>query len=105
WGGGAEEEVLSVAGSGELHGPGVLEKRVRRMLADKRANALVYHFADEWLNVDEVERIEPDPSLFPEFDGPLRAAFKHETELCVSSVLTEDQSVINLLDANYTFIN
>jgi len=97
--------LLNVAGSGKLHEPGVLEKQVRRMLADKRATALVYNFADEWLNVDEVDRIEPDPSLFPEFDGPLRAAFKHETELFVSSVLTENQSVINLLDANYTFIN
>jgi hypothetical protein len=105
WSQGPDDELLNVAGSGKLHEPGVLEKQVRRLLADKRANALVYNFADEWLNVDEVDRIEPDPSLFPEFDGPLRAAFKHETELFVSSVLTENQSVINLLDANYTFIN
>jgi Protein of unknown function (DUF1592)/Protein of unknown function (DUF1588)/Protein of unknown function (DUF1585)/Protein of unknown function (DUF1595)/Protein of unknown function (DUF1587) len=105
WSEGPDDELLSVAGSGKLHDPGVLEKEVRRMLADKRSSALVTNFADEWLNVDEVDRIEPDPTLFPEFDGPLRAAFKRETELFVSSVLTENQSVINLLDANYTFVN
>ena len=105
WSQGPDDELLGVAGRAELHEPGVLEKQVRRMLADKRSGALVYNFADEWLNVDEVDRIEPDPSLFPEFDGPLRAAFKRETELFVGSVLTENQSVINLLDANYTFVN
>jgi hypothetical protein len=105
WSEGPDDELLSVAGSGKLHDPGVLEKEVRRMLADRRSSALVSNFADEWLNVDEVDRIEPDPTLFPEFDGPLRAAFKRETELFVSSVLTENQSVINLLDANYTFVN
>ena len=105
WSQGPDDELLSIAGSGKLHDPGMLEKQVRRMLADKRSSALVYNFADEWLNVDEVDRIEPDPSLFPEFDGPLRAAFKRETELFVGSVLTENQSVVNLLDANYTFVN
>jgi mono/diheme cytochrome c family protein len=105
WSQGPDEELLNVAGSGKLHEAGVLEKQVRRMLADRRAGALVTNFADEWLNVDEVDRIEPDPSLFPEFDGPLRAAFKRETELFVGSVLTENQSVVNLLDANYTFVN
>jgi Protein of unknown function (DUF1592)/Protein of unknown function (DUF1588)/Protein of unknown function (DUF1585)/Protein of unknown function (DUF1595)/Protein of unknown function (DUF1587)/Cytochrome C oxidase, cbb3-type, subunit III len=105
WSQGPDDELLSIAGSGKLHDPGMLEKQVRRMLADKRSSALVYNFADEWLNVDEVDRIEPDPSLFPEFDSPLRAAFKRETELFVGSVLTENQSVVNLLDANYTFVN
>jgi hypothetical protein len=105
WSQGPDDELLGVAGSNKLHEPGVLEKEVKRMLADPRANALVYNFADEWLNVDEVDRIEPDPSLFPEFDGPLRAAYKKETELFVGSVLRENQSVISLLDANYTFVN
>jgi hypothetical protein len=105
WSEGPDDELLGVAGSGKLHEPGMLEKEVRRMLADKRSGALVTNFADEWLNVDEVDRIEPDPTLFPEFDGPLRAAFKRETELFVGSVLTENQSVIDLLDANYTFVN
>ena len=105
WSEGPDDELLSVAGRAELHEPGMLEKQVRRMLADRRSSALVYNFADEWLNVDEVDRIEPDPSLFPEFDGPLRAAFKRETELFVGSVLAENQSVVTLLDANYTFVN
>jgi hypothetical protein len=105
WSQGPDDELLSVAGSGKLHEPAVLEKEVRRLLADPRSSALVYNFADQWLNVDEVDRIEPDPSLFPQFDGPLRAAFKKETELFVGSVLRENQSVIRLLDANYTYVN
>jgi hypothetical protein len=105
WSQGPDDELLSVAGNNQLHEPAVLAKEVRRMLADPRANALVYNFADEWLNVDEVDRIEPDPSLFPQFDGALRAAFKKETELFVGSVLRENQSVIRLLDGNYTFVN
>lgn len=105
WSQGPDDELLSAAGDNQLHEPAVLAKEVRRMLADRRANALVYNFADEWLNTDEVDRIEPDPSLFPYFDGPLRAAYKRETELFVGSVLTENQSVLNLLDANYTFVN
>ena len=105
WSQGPDDELLSVAGSGKLHEPAVLAKEVRRLLADPRSTALVYNFADQWLNVDEVDRIEPDPSLFPQFDGPLRAAFKKETELFVGSVLRENQSVIRLLDANYTYVN
>jgi hypothetical protein len=105
WSQGPDDELLGVAGALKLHEPEVLEKEVRRMLADPRSNALVYNFADEWLNVDEVDRIEPDPSLFPQFDGPLRAAFKRETELFVGSVLRENQSVIRLLDGNWTFVN
>jgi hypothetical protein len=105
WSQGPDDELLSVAGSGKLHDPGTLEKEVRRMLADPRSSALVYNFADQWLNVDEVDRIEPDPSLFPQFDGPLRAAFKKETELFVGSVLRENQSVVRLLDASYTYVN
>lgn len=105
WSQGPDDELLSVAGSGKLHEPATLEKQVRRMLADGRSSALVSNFADEWLDVDEVDRIEPDPSLFPEFDGPLRASYKKETELFVGSVLRENQSVIRLLDANYTFVN
>jgi hypothetical protein len=105
WSQGPDEELLGIAANNQLHEPTVLAKEVRRMLADPRANALVYNFADQWLNVDEVDRIEPDPSLFPQFDGPLRAAFKKETELFVGSVLRENQSVIRLLDGNYTFVN
>ncbi len=105
WSQGPDDELLDMAGAGKLHEPAVLEKEVRRLLADSRSNALVYNFADEWLNVDEVDRIEPDPSLFPQFDGPLRAAFKRETELFVGSVLRENQSVIRLLDGNWTFVN
>ena len=105
WSQGPDDELLSVAGTDKLHEPGELEKQVWRLLADPRSNALVYNFADQWLDVDEVDRIEPDPSLFPEFDGPLRASYKKETELFVGSVLRENQSVTRLLDANYTFVN
>jgi hypothetical protein len=67
--------------------------------------SLVTNFASQWLNIDEIDDIEPDPSLFPEFDEALRAAFRHETELFVDSILREDRSVLDLLTADHTFVN
>jgi hypothetical protein len=78
---------------------------VKRLLADPRSKSLTTSFADQWLTVDEIDRIEPDPALFPEFDGALRSAFRREIEMFVDSVFSEDQNVVNLLSANYTFVN
>jgi hypothetical protein len=105
WSQGPDDELLNIATAGKLREPGVLEKQVQRLLSDPRSKSLTTSFADQWLTVDEMERIEPDPSLFPEFDGALRQAFRREIEMFVDSVFTEDQNVVNLLSANYTFVN
>jgi hypothetical protein len=105
WSQGPDDELLQLATAGKLREPGVMEKEVQRLLADPRAKSLTTSFADQWLNVDEIDRIEPDPALFPEFDGALRNAFRKEIELFVDSVFSEDQNVVNLLSANYTFVN
>jgi Protein of unknown function (DUF1592)/Protein of unknown function (DUF1588)/Protein of unknown function (DUF1585)/Protein of unknown function (DUF1595)/Protein of unknown function (DUF1587) len=105
WSQGPDDELLNLATTGQLREPGMLEGQVRRLLADPRSKSLTTSFADQWLTVDEIDRIEPDPSLFPEFDGALRNAFRREIEMFVDSVFSEDQNVVNLLSANYTFVN
>jgi len=75
------------------------------MLADKRAKSLVTNFASEWLSLRVIEGAKPDPIVFPEFDDGLRAAFEKETEMLLDSVLLNDHSVLELLNANYTFVN
>jgi mono/diheme cytochrome c family protein len=105
WSQGPDEQLLDVAEAGKLHDPRVLEQQVQRMLADPKSSSLVSNFASQWLNVDKIDDIDPDPSLFPEFDASLRAAFHRETELFVDSILREDRSVIDLLTANHTFVN
>ncbi len=100
-----DDELLEAAERGRLSDPGVLEGQVRRMLADARASALVDNFAGQWLSLRSVGGIVPDPNLFPGFDENLREAFRHETELFFESQLREDRSVIDLLGADYTFLN
>jgi hypothetical protein len=100
-----DDELLDVAGTGKLHDPAVLERQVRRMLADARSQALVTNFAAQWLHLRNLDSITPDMRLFPDFDDNLRQAFREETELFVGSVLREDRCVLDLLRANYTFLN
>lgn len=100
-----DEELLDAAIRGRLKAPAVLERQVRRMLADERARALVDNFAGQWLVVRNVRDVTPDPDIFPEFDDNLRQAFQQETELFVASQLAGDRSVAELLSANYTFLN
>jgi mono/diheme cytochrome c family protein len=100
-----DDELLAVASAGKLHQPAVLERQVRRMLADGRSRALVNNFAAQWLHLRNLDAITPDMRLFPDFDDNLRQAFRRETELFVDSVLREDRSVLDLLSANYTFVN
>ena len=85
--------------------PAVLERQVRRMLADPRSSALVTNFAAQWLYLRDIEAKRPDEVLFQDFDETLRAALQRETELFVDSVFRENRSVIDLLTANYTFLN
>jgi hypothetical protein len=100
-----DEELLAAAEKGKLHDAGELERQVRRMLADPRSKTLVTNFAFEWLKVRDMDALEPDPYTYPAFDRPLRAAFRREMELFVDSVFREDRSVVDLLNANYTFVN
>ena len=100
-----DDELLDLAERGRLSDPGVVEDQVRRMLADARASALVDNFAGQWLSLRSVEGIAPDPNLFPHFDENLRGALRRETELFFESQLREDRSVVELLSADYTFLN
>jgi mono/diheme cytochrome c family protein len=101
-----DERLLGLAERGQLTEPGTLEKEVRRMLADPRAtDALVHGFAAQWLNLRRVEEVVVDPIRYPTYDLTLMQAFQRETEMFIASTLREDRSVVDLLDANYTFVN
>jgi hypothetical protein len=100
-----DDELLDAAVAGKLRQPAVLERQVRRLLADGRSSALVNNFAAQWLHLRNLDSITPDMRLFPDFDDNLRQAFRRETELFVESILREDRSVLDLLRADYTFLN
>jgi len=100
-----DDELLEVAIRGELRDLASLERQVRRMLADSRAEALVTNFAAQWLFLRDLEVRRPDDRLFPNFDAGLKQALRRETELFLASVLREDRSVRDLLQADDTFVN
>jgi hypothetical protein len=100
-----DEELLVAAERGELGDASVLDRQIRRMLADPRSHALVKNFAGQWLFLRNIARIQPDPAAFPNFDENLRQALEQETELLVDSTLREDRSIVDLLTADYTFVN
>ena len=97
-----DDELLRAADSGQLADPVVLERQVRRMLADPRSAALVDNFAGQWLLLRQLDTVSPATN---EFDGNLRQAFQRETKMLFESVLREDRSIVDLLDANYTFVD
>jgi mono/diheme cytochrome c family protein len=100
-----DDELLDIAAKRELGKPEVLEREVKRMLADPRSEALVSNFAGQWLELRNLQGIVPDPELFPDFDDNLRQAFRREAELFFGSVVREDRNVLDLLTADYTFVN
>jgi mono/diheme cytochrome c family protein len=100
-----DEELLKLAIDGRLRQPAVLERQTRRMLADPKARALVTNFANQWLFLRELKNANPDVTVFPDFDDNLRQAFQRETEMLFESIVREDRSVADLLDADYTFVN
>jgi len=100
-----DNELIELAEAGRLNEPSVLESQVRRMLADPKATALVNNFGGQWLYLRNLRGAVPNPRLFPEFDDNLRQAFRQETELLFESIMREDRSVLDLLDADYTFLN
>jgi Protein of unknown function (DUF1592)/Protein of unknown function (DUF1588)/Protein of unknown function (DUF1587)/Protein of unknown function (DUF1585)/Protein of unknown function (DUF1595) len=100
-----DDQLLAVAESGRLSDPSVLQAQVKRMLADRRSQALVKNFAGQWLFLRNVARMSPDTTTFPNFDENLRQALAKETELLLESQLREDHSVVDLLSTDYTFLN
>ncbi|PYR30806.1 MAG: hypothetical protein DMF92_07455 [Acidobacteria bacterium] len=98
-----DDELLDVAVKGNLHTPAVLEQQVRRMLADDRSAALINNFAAQWLQLRNMNSVSPNPEW--RFDDNLRQEFRRETELLVNAVVHEDRSVLDFLDADYTFVN
>jgi len=100
-----DDALLAVAQRGELRDPATLEREVRRMLADPRSAALVSNFASQWLSLQKLANIRPDAGRFPDFDDNLRRSMIRETELLVESVMRADGSVLDLLTADYTFVN
>jgi hypothetical protein len=100
-----DDELLDLAANGELQKPDVLEAQVRRMLADDRANSLIENFIGQWLYLRNLDSVIPDNRLFPDFDDNLRQALREETELFVESIIREDRSVLDLIHADYTYLN
>jgi hypothetical protein len=100
-----DEELLGLAEQGRLRNEVVLAKQVTRMLADPRADALITNFAGQWLQLRNVRSVQPNSDLYPDFDDNLRQGFRRETELLFDSIVREDRPVLELLTADYTFVN
>ena len=105
WSSSPDDELLGLASAGKLKNPAVLDNQVHRMLADPKAKALIDNFAGQWLQLRNLRNVQPNSDLFPDFDDNLRQSFRRETELLFESIVQEDRSVLDLLTANYTFVN
>jgi hypothetical protein len=100
-----DDELLALAAKGRLREPAVLQQQVQRLLRDERSRALVDNFAAQWLQLRNLQRVTPDNDLFPEFDDNLRQAFRREVELLFGAIMREDRSVLELLTADFTFVD
>jgi hypothetical protein len=100
-----DDQLLDLASRGKLHDPLVLEQQVRRMLKDDRSRALVESFATQWLSLRNLNDFEPNQLFFPDWEDNLRQAFRRETEMFFESIVREDRNVMDLLTADYTFVN
>ncbi len=105
WSSMPDEELFATAERGELSKPLVLQTQIQRMLADPKSSALVENFAGQWLQLRSLEGAAPDAKVFPEFDDELRAAMRKETELFFAAAIREDLSLVDFLDAKFTFLN
>jgi mono/diheme cytochrome c family protein len=105
WGATPDAELLKAASAGVLRTPAGLDKQVRRMLADRRSEALATRFAAQWLRLQDLEKIHPDYLLYPQYDDSLAQAMQRETELFFDSIVREDRPVLDLLTADYSFVN
>jgi mono/diheme cytochrome c family protein len=100
-----DDELLNLAIARRLREPRVLEAQVRRMIADERADALMAGFTGQWLQLRNLDKVTPDLLMFPDFDDNVRQAFRRETELFFTSMMRENRSTLDLLNADYTFVN
>jgi hypothetical protein len=105
WSSVPDQELLRVAERGDLHRGAILEAQVHRMLADPRSLTLASNFAFQWLNMAKLQEIRPDVALFPNLNGDIRVDFREELRLFIDSVFRENHSVLDLLSADYTFVN
>jgi hypothetical protein len=105
WGSAPDADLLKAAGAGSLRTTLGLEKQVRRMLADRRADALSTRFAAQWLRLQDLEKIHPDYLLYPQYDDTLAQSMERETELFFDSMVRDDRPVLDLLTADYSFVN
>jgi len=100
-----DEELITLAAQGKLKDPAVLERQVHRMLADPRSHELIKNFAGQWLELRTMQGSTPEGVIYPDFDDNLRQAFRTEAEMFFESIIREDRNVIDLLNADYTFVN
>ncbi len=105
WSSGPDDELINIASQGNLKNPAVFEKQVRRMLADPRSQQLVKNFAGQWLGLRTMISSTPEGTIYPDFDDNLRQAMRTEAEMFFDSIIREDRSVLELLTADYTFVN
>jgi hypothetical protein len=105
WSSVPDDQLLTLASQGKLKDPAVLEQQVKRMLADGRSETLITNFVEQWLHLRNLKNSGPDLHAFPDFDDNLRQAMKEETSLFFDSIMREDRSVMDLLNADYTFVN
>jgi mono/diheme cytochrome c family protein len=105
WGAPPDQELIDLAKSGRLTAPGVIEKQAQRLLADPRAEALGTRFAAQWLRLQDLDKVKPDPNFFPNFDENVAAAMKRETELFFNDLVKRDRSFMEFYTADYTFVN
>lgn len=100
-----DDELFALAAKGELDQPEVLEAQVRRMLQHEKSRALIDNFAGQWLQLRDVRKVTPDPATYPGFDDSLREAMLRESQLFLETIVREDRSILDMLDADYTFVN
>jgi hypothetical protein len=100
-----DDELLNLAIAQRLRDPKVLEAQVKRMLVDERSDSLMKEFTGQWLQLRNLDKVTPDLLMFPDFDDNVRQAFRKETELFFTSIVRENRSTLDLLDADYTFVN
>ena len=105
WSSMPDDELLALAEQGRLREPATLEKQVRRMVADPKSQELIDNFAGQWLSLRALDTVKPNPSVYPDFDDNLRDAFRREVELLFDTIIHEDRSVLDFLNADYTFVD
>jgi hypothetical protein len=105
WGALPDEELLTLAGQNRLSAPGMLEKQVKRMLADERSDALGTRFAGQWLRLQDVDKVHPDPNFYPDYDDNIANGMRRETEMFFNNLVRQDRSLLEMFTADYTFVD